>query len=245
MSWTYVLQDAGDVVDDAAVMSFDVSDLILNADDKELNQWCSLKKTCMFRSEKEEMSDLKNYKIKAKNEKKKKEVLSSVYSEEDRELTEAKTKVGKKRRDRMKDAETRDGAAEDGDAVVDSADEKLAQALREAAVEEEDEEDEVLIPKKKMKREEQPQTELSAAEAAGESDEVKTRTERPKWSKKKHKRAGGRLASGSHGVKIGGREFSRQRLKAYGLNPKRLFFRQLGRQRRKEQVKKEKQKKKE
>lgn len=84
---------------------------ILNADDRELNQWCSLKKTCMFRywlcpsgsvstvllfqvlyctlisfffslrSDKEEMGDLKNFKIKAQNEKKKKEILSSVYSE--------------------------------------------------------------------------------------------------------------------------------------------------------------------
>lgn len=224
------------------------TDEILTADDKELNHWCSLKKTCMFRSEKEEMSDLKNYKIKAKNEKKKKEVLSSVYSQEDRELTEAKTKVGKKRRDRLKDAEKRE-AAEDGDApaIMDSADDTLAQALREA-VDEEEEEEEILVPKnKKMKQEEEPQeeepqTEVTAVEAAGKDDE---RTERPKWSKKKHKSSGGRLISGSSGVKIGGREFSRQRLKAYGLNPKRLFFRQLGRQRRKEREKKEKLKNKE
>ncbi|XP_049925218.1 protein KRI1 homolog [Epinephelus moara] len=206
----------------------------------------------MFRSEKEEMSDLKNYKIKAKNEKKKKEVLSSVYSQEDRELTEAKTKVGKKRRDRLKDAEKRE-AAEDGDApaIMDSADDTLAQALREAVDEEEEEEEEILVPKnKKMKQEEEPQeeepqTEVTAVEAAGKDDEVKLRTERPKWSKKKHKSSGGRLISGSSGVKIGGREFSRQRLKAYGLNPKRLFFRQLGRQRRKEREKKEKLKNKE
>lgn len=37
--------------------------------------------SCSLRSDKEEMSDLKNYKIKAQNEKKKKEILSSVYSE--------------------------------------------------------------------------------------------------------------------------------------------------------------------
>ncbi|XP_035511458.1 protein KRI1 homolog [Morone saxatilis] len=222
---------------------------ILNANDKELNHWCSLKKTCMFRSDKEEMSDLKNYKIKAQNDKKKREILSSVYSEEDKEGAEAKNKVGKKRRDRLKNAENEGRGAEDGDAasVMDSAEETLAQALREAGDEAGEEEDEeILIPKKKMKREEEPQAVVTAEEAAADkAAEVKSRTDRPKWSKKKHKQAGGRLTSGTFGVKIGGREFSRQRLKAYGLNPKRLFFRQLGRQKRKAQEKKEKQKNKE
>ncbi|XP_044038373.1 protein KRI1 homolog [Siniperca chuatsi] len=221
------------------------TDEILNANDKELNHWCSLRKTCMFRSDKEEMSDLKNYKIKAQNENKKKEILSSVYSEEDKEGAEAKTKVGKKRRDRLKNTEKQDTGAEDGDAasIMDSTEDTLVQALREAG-DEAAEEEEILIPKKKMKPEKEPQTMVTAEEAAGKAAEVKNRTERPKWSKK-HKHSGGRPLSGSLGVKIGGREFSRQRLKAYGLNPKRLFFRQLGRQKRKAQEKKEKQKNKE
>ncbi|KAM9346223.1 protein KRI1 homolog [Symphorus nematophorus] len=224
------------------------TDEILNATDKELNNWCSLKKTCMFRSEKQEMSDLKNYKIKAQNEKKKKEILSSVYSEESKEWEEAKTKVGKKRRDRLKNAENEGRAEEDGAtaSIMNSAEETFAQALREAADDAAEEEEEILIPKKKkMRQQEEPQTVVTAEEVADETVEVKNRTERPKWSKKKHKHSGGRVASGALGVKIGGREFSRQRLKAYGLNPKRLFFRQLGRQKRKAQEKKEKQKNKE
>ncbi|XP_034534906.1 protein KRI1 homolog [Notolabrus celidotus] len=219
---------------------------ILTANDKELNSWCSLKKTCMFRSDKEEMSDLKNYIIKAQNEKRKKEILNSVYSEEDKEGLDAKTKVGKKRRDRMKNAE-KEGKEEeeDGDAepVMDSPRETLAQALQQ----DEDEEDqEVMMPvKKKMKPEEEPQVTVSSEAAGDKGGEVENRTERPKWPKKKPKPSGRRLGTGSTGVRIGGREFSRQRLKAYGLNPKRLFFRQLGRQKRKAQEKMEKQKNKE
>ncbi|XP_067334064.1 protein KRI1 homolog isoform X2 [Channa argus] len=219
------------------------TDEILKADEKELNRWCSLKKTCMFRSLKEEMSDLKNYKIKAQNDRKKKDILTSVYSEEDVELAEAKSKVGKKRRDRLRNAEKQGRGAEDGDeaSVVDSTEETPVQAVREA---EEEEEEDILIPKKKkMKLQEKPQ--VSAEEAADEAGKVVSRTERPKWSKKKQKHSGGRLLSRAVGVNIGGREFSRQRLKAYGLNPKRLYFRQLGRQKRKAQEKKEKQKNKE
>ncbi|XP_069005525.1 protein KRI1 homolog [Embiotoca jacksoni] len=213
------------------------ADEILNANDLELNRWCSLKKTCMFRSDKEEMSDLKNYKIKAQNERKKKEILSSMYSEADKDVTEAQTKVGKKRRDRLKNAEAQGKGAEDGNevSVMDSTEETKA---GDSEGVEEEEEEEVLIPKK-MRLEEEPQ--ITSKETADESV-VQNRTERPKWSKKNHKHSGGRIRSGTIGVRIGGREFSRQRLKAYGLNPKRLYFRQLGRQKRKAQEKKEKQK---
>uniref|UniRef100_A0A665UMR9 Protein KRI1 homolog n=1 Tax=Echeneis naucrates TaxID=173247 RepID=A0A665UMR9_ECHNA len=158
----YYKLDYEDIIDDLPcrfryrqVVSNDFglsTDEILNANEKELNRWCSLKKTCMFRSEKEEMTTL-------------------------------------------------------------------------------------YCSNKKMKQEE---SHITSEEVA---DEGKNQTERPKWSKKKCKPSGGRLISGSFGVKIGGREFSKQRLKAYGLNPKRLYFRQLGRQKRKAQAKREKQKK--
>ncbi|KAF7658107.1 hypothetical protein LDENG_00017520 [Lucifuga dentata] len=221
------------------------TDEIINADDKDLNRWCSLRKTCMFRSDKEEMSDLKNYKIKSQNEKKKREILGSLYSEQDTEAADAKTKVGKKRRDRLKNADKQGREEEDGNAasIRDSTEGTLAQTLREEAGSVEEDET-FLIPKKKMKPVEEPQEVVTAEEVADTTEAVEIRTERPKWPKKKHKHSGGRLLSRGPGVRIGGREFSRQRLKAYGLNPKRLYFRQLGRQKRKAQEKKEKQKKK-
>lgn len=159
--------------------------------------------------------------------------LNLIYRE-DKEGAAAETKVGKKRRDHLKNGENESREEERAAASVqDSAEETLAQSLREAT------EEEILIPKDRLK---ESQTGITAEPAEDKTTELKTRTERPKWSKKKHKRSGGRLTSG---VKIGGREFSRERLKAYGLNPKRLFFRQLGRQKRKAQEKKEKQKNKE
>uniref|UniRef100_A0A8C8JYW7 Protein KRI1 homolog n=1 Tax=Oncorhynchus tshawytscha TaxID=74940 RepID=A0A8C8JYW7_ONCTS len=209
------------------------TDEILGADEKELNRWASLKKTCMFRSDKEEMSDLQNYKIKGQNVKKKIEVLNSFYDK-----AEGKTKVGKKRRDRMKNAEKDDKDLEDDDeagpsqqsSTLDSGEGVVVQALREAG----DHEEEFLVPKSKKLK-------LEQEKVATTQETANTRTERTQLPKKKNRHPGSRLMSGKgpFRVKMGGREFSGQRLKAYGLNPKRLHFRQLGRQKRKAQAKTE------
>ncbi|KAM4634556.1 protein KRI1 homolog [Polymixia lowei] len=255
----YYKLDYEDVIDDLPcrfryrqVLANDfglTTDEILKADEKDLNRWCSLKKTCMFRSDREEKCDLQNYKIKAQNENKKRDVLRSVYSEEGSEDVAAKTKMGKKRRDRVKNAEAQGRGEEDGEAgssqaasTMESTEGVKSQDLGEAGGDVEEQEEEFLIPKKKMKREEEPPTVVVAdEETADKSEETKNRTEKPQ-RKKKQRHPGRRLVSGPLRVRMGGREFSGQRLKAYGLNPKRLHYRQLCRQRRKAQEKKEKQK---
>ncbi|XP_067237605.1 protein KRI1 homolog [Chanodichthys erythropterus] len=218
------------------------TDEILKAEEKELNRWCSLRKTCMYRSENDELSDVKNFQIKARNTRKKQQVFVSLYNENagQEELMESKGKVGKKRRDRLKRAEvkkeTTDLTEETSERLpADSIEQADIQDLKEVAAKDEGEDDEeFLVPKKKMKQDET---------AVTPKEEVASKkTEKHKRPKKKMRRPGGRLLSRSMTVKVAGREFSRQRLQAYGLNPKRLHFRELYRQKQKEREKKQEKK---
>ncbi|XP_036446122.1 protein KRI1 homolog [Colossoma macropomum] len=223
------------------------TDEVLQADEKELNRWCSLRKTCMFRTEREEVRDVKNYQIKAQNVRKKKQVFTSLYTENDElhRQSDAKAKVGKKRRDRLKKAEmenkelkqeeNEEAESNQEASAADMADRIAAEALRETLVEEEEDNEEFLVPKKKMKVERG-----TVKDESAEAPKEEPRTENPKWRKKKNRHPGGRLLSSSLKVKMGGREFSGQRLRAYGLNPKRMHFREFYRQKRKEREKKEK-----
>lgn len=56
-------------------------DEILTADDKELNRWCSLKKTCQYRTEEEEIYDVQAFQKKSQNIIMKQKVLSNAYQQ--------------------------------------------------------------------------------------------------------------------------------------------------------------------
>ncbi|XP_070381213.1 protein KRI1 homolog isoform X1 [Dermacentor albipictus] len=54
---------------------------ILSAKDKELNRWCSVKKTCQHRTENEEMQDLHTFQRRATNDALKRKIFPSLYTE--------------------------------------------------------------------------------------------------------------------------------------------------------------------
>ncbi|KAM4749173.1 protein KRI1 homolog [Rhinophrynus dorsalis] len=215
---------------------------ILAADDKELNRWCSLRKTCMYRSEKEDCHDQKVYSQKAQNAWKKQQVLKSLtQSDETPESTSSsKSKAGKKRRDRLKNKEEQAMAPktapvtteeQETDAGVQDIGVNLGH-IKEPARKQE------AVVKQKTEPEEEEETVMHQSERRAMNEDSKhkaTGVLRPNDKRKRLGRKGGRLLGNK--VRLGGRDFSGQRLRAYGLNPKRLRYRQLGRERRKNREK--------
>ncbi|XP_065511060.1 protein KRI1 homolog isoform X2 [Caloenas nicobarica] len=146
------------------------TDEILAADDKELNRWCSLRKTCMYRSEQEERQDQANYSRRAQNAWKKQQIFKSLAAEPEELQPAPKPKLGKKRRAKRKRPE------------------------------------ETGTPPPQKPTGTPPQRPGGARGKAG-------------------------VALGGS-VRLGGRDFSGKRLEAFGLNPRRLRYRQLLRRKR-------------
>ena len=55
---------------------------VLSAPDKELNAWCSLRKTCSYRPDEEERRDVAVFRGKGKNTELKRKVLPSLFKED-------------------------------------------------------------------------------------------------------------------------------------------------------------------
>jgi len=58
------------------------TDEVLSAPDRELNAWSSLKKTCSYRDDNEELRDIDSYKSKGKDIQLKRKILPSIFSED-------------------------------------------------------------------------------------------------------------------------------------------------------------------
>nr|XP_048687398.1 protein KRI1 homolog [Caretta caretta] len=181
------------------------TDEILAADDKELNRWCSLRKTCMYRSEKEELQDKAAYTRKAQNTSKKQQILKSLSAAaEEAGEDEPRPKLGKKPQDKAK---RRQLEQEPHGAGLTARPEAEGPSVPTAGA---------LSP-----------TLSPAGQPGGLAGKA---SPGPQAGPRRGRR--GRLLGAR--VRVGGREFSGQRLRAYGLNPGRLQWRQLHRHQRKQ-----------
>ncbi|XP_038235259.1 protein KRI1 homolog isoform X2 [Dermochelys coriacea] len=184
------------------------TDEILAADDKELNRWCSLRKTCMYRSEKEELQDKAAYIRKAQNTSKKQQILKSLSAAtEEAGEAEPRPKLGKKHQDKTKQQQLEQ---EPSGAGLAARQEDEGPSVPTAGA---------LSP-----------TLSPAGQPGGLAGTASPGPQAPAskagpWLKRRGRQG---LLLGAR-VRVGGREFRGQRLQAYGLNPRQLHWRQLRR----------------
>ncbi|XP_069783262.1 protein KRI1 homolog isoform X2 [Narcine bancroftii] len=182
---------------------------ILAADDKELNAWCSLKKTCQFREE-----------------------------ESQNNVAAPRTKLGKKQRDKRRKARLLEGA---GTGEGSAAQGSLAVTLKAEMGGSNIEVDEDILLRKQSGG-----TSVVAMQEMGGSNKRVTSTPPPAVTGKRLQHPTGKKKSRKKtmllksGVKLGGRVFSGRRLKAYGLDPRKLKFKQMDRAKRQREKKQSK-----
>ncbi|XP_037527142.1 protein KRI1 homolog [Rhipicephalus sanguineus] len=88
---------------------------ILAAKDKELNRWCSVKKTCQYRTENEEMQDLRTFQRRATNDALKRKIFPSLYAEPTETSETPSEEPSKKKRRRKKKSGLVNGRAASGE----------------------------------------------------------------------------------------------------------------------------------
>ncbi|XP_054858874.1 protein KRI1 homolog [Eublepharis macularius] len=183
---------------------------ILAADDKELNRWCSLRKACMYRSEKEELHDKRVYEHKGQSSWKKQQIFKSLWADSG-EAEDAKAPSGKKGKK--------------------SQDQTKRQKLPfEELVSPEGKKGELPLPSEAARI----PLDLAEGKATPATSSVAPAPPAPAPGQRRRGRKG--LLLGTK-VRVGGADFSSHRLQAYGLNPKRLRYRQLLRERQKRRQK--------
>lgn len=93
------------------------ADEVLTCKDKELNAWASLKKMTMYRTQEEEMADLRTFSQKAQNMEKKIKFLPSLLQKSQDDEDKA-TRTGKKKRKKKKKLDEKEGSEIKSESVI-------------------------------------------------------------------------------------------------------------------------------
>nr|CAG4640853.1 EOG090X05XL [Eulimnadia texana] len=191
---------------------------ILAARDKELNRWCSVKKTCQYRTEDEELREVNMFKSKKGNLQLKKKILTSVYNEgeneeesgtqpEPKKLAQTEPKQAAKR----KAVEGSDQEKQTKKAKVETQAAVQTEVQAEPAADTEQQQKKKKKKKKKQKNNQETNSETNPetkpelkAEPNREAKKFPQK-KRPQWKKEDY----------SMGM-------TDERLKAYGFNPKKF-----------------------
>lgn len=230
------------------------TDEVLAAPDRELNAWCSLRKTCQYRSEMEEKKEQMIYKSKGNNFDLKKKVLPSLFEEKQEESLqeeqEKKSSKSKKRRKKKKKGEVDHTESESTETQMakkrkHSDGESTETQMKKKKKQTDGESTEIKIKKKKHSDGETTETQMKKKQTDGESTEIQTETkgnvesQSESTNKKKKRRKKKKdsssivpplkkkkscvLAENKSKSKVNAEySMSDERLKAYGLNPKKL-----------------------